>query len=374
MRPPVGGGSAVVRPAVVAGRLEETRVSFRQDRLAGGFVVLAAAAAVLELVAGRTLGYVQHVRQRLGLPVDHLPAFRWRPYVVVFAVLCCLAALGVLVARIAGSRFSPAGRALAVGVGAAVGFMGAAAVFVPPGVRGILTLHLAVALGGIALAAVLAVSPVPAPLRLAALLPALLPSHGVAAVLIRSPASSAALVRATFWVLLGLVTIGMAVASWMHYRRWRPLRLAWALASASAVGCASAAAAALEPHRAAEFLLFSHGLLADFRGALAVGSLLVLAAALAAAPFLWAPSAPGEGERRARPLMGMGIALCVLAGPAPLSVPQSLILAVGQFALLAGALEPETLVEDPPEVSFAGDTDGEAGVGGDAGAAEDGAG
>jgi hypothetical protein len=72
--------------------------------------------------------------------------------------------------------------------------------------------------------------------------------------------------------------------------------------------------------------------------------------------------------------MKMGIALCVLAGPAPLSVPQSLILAVGQFALLAGALEPETLVEDPPEVSFAGDTDGEAGVGGDAGAAEDGAG
>ena len=318
-----------------------TALPVRAARLVRGLTLLLAVVAAAELTVARGLLFVRHERLRAGLPRAMDAWSELGSYVTTFTGLLAVVTVLALGWRLAVSRFPSAGRGLALGFAVTIAALGITALFVPPEVRGIITVHLAVVLGGVTLGGVAVLSRADWDVKLAAGAPLLLPPLATAALALQGSARGP--------LSLTLVVTGTAVAVALvcaAVRRVRDLPrtlLLAGLAHALVVGCLTATAAVLQPRRVVEFLLFSHGLLLDFRGALAVPPLVVLAVAFAAAACVLTPGdgARGRGDGR---LLGFGLLLSLLAGPTPLNVTQSLVLAAGSLALVCGVLDDERSV------------------------------
>jgi hypothetical protein len=322
-------------------------------RLSRVFAALLVVAAAAELVVSRGLLFVRHERVRIGLPYATEWWWRLGGYVTTFTGLLAVAAIATLGLRLATSRFPSAGRGLGLGFAATIAALGLTALFLAPDVRGILTIHLAVVLGGTTLGVVTLLCPGRWEVKAVATSPLLLPPLGTAALALQGPPQP--VLRAVLLAACALVAAVLAVAATRRASRTsRAVRLV-AGAHALVVSCLAAAAALLQPHRAVEFILFSHGLLLDFRGGLAFVAVVFLVVAYAAATLVLEPpeTRPGDGDGR---LLGLGVLLSLLAGPCPLNATQSLLLAAGGLALVAGALETapasavdeDLLPEDPP--------------------------
>jgi hypothetical protein len=309
----------------------------RLERVSRLLVVVLTFAAAVELLAARGALFVRHERLRAGLPAA--ADFWWTAssYVTTFTGLLAAVAVGVLGLRLAASRLSPAGRGLALGFATTIASLGVAALFVPPEVRGIMTIHLAVVLGGLTLGALTFASAADAETKLAAALPLLLPPLGTAAFALWKAPGLRSITATALWIVGALVAAGLAWLAWRRAQRGPRLRLLVALTYALGVAVLAAAAAALEPQRVVEFVLFSHGVLLDFRGSLVVFALVLLAVSFAAAVFVATP-ADEQAVRPAGELLGFGLLLCLLAGPTPLNVTQSLVLAAGTMALVDAVL------------------------------------
>jgi len=303
----------------------------RLERVSRLLVVVLLFAAAVELLVARGALFVRHERLRAGLPAT--ADFWWTAssYVTTFTGLLAAAAVVALGLRLATSRLSPAGRGLALGFAATIAALAVAALFVSPQVRGILTIHLAVALGGLMLGTLVFLSAADAETRLAAVLPLILPPLGTAAFTVWRSPGLRAIAATVLWVAGAAVAAGLAWLAWRRARRGPRLRMLAALAYALGVAVLAAGAAALEPRRVVEFVLFSHGVLLDFRRSLVVFSLALLAVSFAAAVFVATPTDEAAG-RPSGERLGFGLLLCLLAGPAPLNVTQSLVLAAGTMA------------------------------------------
>jgi hypothetical protein len=316
-------------------------------RLSRLFAAALAVAAALELLVARGMLFLRHERLRAGLPYAGDWWWRLGSYVTTFTGLLAVATVVTLGLRLATSRLPSAGRGLGLGFATTIAALGLAALFVPPDVRGILTIHLAVVLGGTTVGVVLLLTPGPWTLKATAGAPLLLPPLGTAALAMQGSAQP--VLRAA---LIGLsVAVALAVAVAAAFRVSvipRAARLV-GIAHALAVACLVAAAVLLQPQRTVEFILFSHGMLLDFRGALAVLAVVVLAVSFASAALVLEPrtARPADGDGR---LLGLGLLLSFLAGPSPLNGTQSLVLAAGSLALIAGALDQTPPV--PPRDSF----------------------
>jgi hypothetical protein len=317
-----------------------TPMPVRAARLARWLTLGLALVGAIELIVSRGGTYVRHERLREGLPRVVEWWYGAGTYVTTFTGLLAAATILALGLRLAVSRFPAAGRGLALGFAVTIAALGLTAVFVPPEVRGILTVHLAVVMGAMTLGLVLLVSPIDGSAKVLAVTPALLPPLATAALAVSG--SGQAVLR------IGLVAAGVLVAAVLVVTAVRRARtmprvvLLTALAHALLVGCLAATAIILEPRRAVEFVLFSHGVLLDFRGALAILAVVVPAVAFASAVLVLSPPRDGIGADGGR-MMGFGLVLAFLAGPSPLNVTQSLLLAAGSLALTAGALEEWTL-------------------------------
>ncbi|NMC72167.1 MAG: hypothetical protein GYA57_19210 [Myxococcales bacterium] len=309
----------------------------RLERVSRLLVLLLLFAAAVELLVARGALFVRHERLRAGLPAT--ADFWWTAssYVTTFTGLLAAAAVAALGLRLATSRLSPAGRGLALGFATTIASLGVAALFVPPEVRGIMTIHLAVVLGGLTLGALVFVSAADAETKLAAVLPLVLPPLGTAAFALWRTPGLRAIAATVLWVAGAVVAAGLAWLAWRRARRGPRLRMLVALTYALGVAVLAAGAAALEPRRVVEFVLFSHGVLLDFRGSLVVFSLALLAVSFAAAVFVATPTDETTG-RPSGELLGFGLLLCLLAGPTPLNVTQSLVLAAGTMALVDAVL------------------------------------
>ncbi len=317
-------------------RAAVTPLAARATRPARWLTLGLALAAAVELIVSRGGTYLRHERLRGGMP---RVAEWWHgvgTYVTSFTGLLAAAAIVALGMRLAVSRFPSAGRGLALGFAVTIAALGVTAAFVPPEVRGILTVHLAVVMGGMTLGLVLLVSPIDGSAKVLAVTPQLLPPLATAALAV--PGTGQTVLR------IGLVAAGVLVAGVLVVAAARRVRnqprvvLLTALAHALLVGCLAATAIILEPRRAVEFVLFSHGVLLDFRGALALLAVVVPAVAFASAVLVLSPPREGTAGDGGR-MMGFGLVLAFLAGPSPLNVTQSLLLAAGSLALTAGALE-----------------------------------
>jgi hypothetical protein len=309
----------------------------RLERVSRLLVVVLTFAAAVELLAARGVLFVRHERLRAGLPGAADAWWTASSYVTTFTGLLAAATVATLGLRLATSRLSPAGRGLALGFATTISSLGVAALFVPPEVRGIMTIHLAVVLGGLTLAALTFVSAADADTKLVAALPLLLPPLGTAAFALWKAPGLRTVAATALWVTGALVAGGLAWLAWRRAQRGPRLRLLVALTYALGVAVLAAAAAALEPRRVVEFVLFSHGVLLDFRGSLVVFALVLLAVSFAAAVFVSSPRDEAAG-RPSGELLGFGLLLCLLAGPTPLNVTQSLVLAAGTMALVEPAL------------------------------------
>ncbi|MBN1771996.1 MAG: hypothetical protein JXB32_12075 [Deltaproteobacteria bacterium] len=309
----------------------------RLERVSRLLVVLLTFAAAVELLAARGVLFLRHERLRAGLPATADAWWTASSYVTTFTGLLAAAVVGALGLRLAVSRLSPAGRGLALGFATTIASLGVAALFVPPEVRGIMTIHLAVVLGGLTLGALTLVSAADAETKLAAVLPLLLPPLGTAAFALWKAPGLRTIAATVLWVAGVLVAGGLAWLAWQRARRGPRLRRLVALTYALGVAVLAAAAAALEPQRVVEFVLFSHGVLLDFRGSLVVFALALLAVSFAAAVFVATPP-DRESGRPSGELLGFGLLLCLLAGPTPLNVTQSLVLAAGTLALVDAVL------------------------------------
>jgi len=313
-----------------------TTMPVRAARLARWLTLGLALAGAVELIFSRGGTYLRHERLREGMP----RVVEWwhsaGTYVTTFTGLLAAAAILALGLRLAVSRFPAAGRGLALGFAVTIAALGLTAVFVPPDVRGILTVHLAVVMGGMTLGLVLLVSPIDAGAKVLAVTPQLLPPLATAALAVRGSGQS---VLRVGLVVAGVLVAGVLVVTAARLARKLPrVVLLTALAHALLVGCLAATAIILEPRRTVEFVLFSHGVLLDFRGALAILAIVVPAVAFTSAVLVLSPPRDGSAADGGR-MMGYGLVLAFLAGPSPLNVAQSLLLAAGGLALTAGALE-----------------------------------
>lgn len=326
----------------------------RLERTSRLLVVLVVFAAAVELLAARGTLFARHERLRAGLPATADAWWTASSYVTTFTGLLAAAAVATLGLRLAASRLSPAGRGLALGFATTIASLGVAALFVPPEVRGIMTIHLAVVLGGLTLGALTFVSAADAETRLAAVLPLALPPLGTASFTLWQVPGLRAIAATVLWVAGAAVAGGLAWLAWRRARRGPRMRMLVALTYALGVAVLAAGAAALEPRRVVEFVLFSHGVLLDFRGSLVVFTLALLAVSFAAAVFVATPPDEATG-RPSGEMLGFGLLLCLLAGPAPLNVTQSLVLAAGTMALVDAVLAcgPAWVraSEPPPSVS-----------------------
>ena len=309
----------------------------RLERVSRLLVVLLTFAAAVELLAARGALFVRHERLRAGLPATADAWWTSSSYVTTFTGLLAAAAVAALGLRLATSRLSPAGRGLTLGFATTIASLGVAALFVPPEVRGIMTIHLAVVLGGLTFGALVFAAAADGETKLAAVLPLLLPPLGTAAFALWKAPGLRSIAATALWVTGAAVAAGLAWLAWRRAQRGPRLRMLVALTYALGVAVLAAAAAALEPRRVVEFVLFSHGVLLDFRGSLVVFALVLLAVSFAAAVFVSSP----PDEQAGRPsgeLLGFGLLLCLLAGPTPLNVIQSLVLAAGTMALVDATL------------------------------------
>jgi hypothetical protein len=327
--PPAGRPSEAAAPPVPARALAGI------GRLLALLLVLAAAA---ETLVSRGAGYLREERVRAGLRALEDGRRAVAPYMTMFAALLAVATIAALGLRLALLRLPPAARGLVLGVATTMVALGLTSIFVPPGVQGIITVHLAVSVGGLVLAIVVLAAPLPGELKLIAALPQVLPPLGAAAVVVRGGVE-AEIARAALWGVTGAVAAGVAALALYSLRRAPRLVQLGVLAVAMIAGCAAAGVALARPTRVAEFVLFSHGMAADFRGALAMTAALGLAVALAAGALI--------ASGKERPLLGHGVLLVALGGPCPICAPQSLFLGAGLLALATGALAelPEEIVD-----------------------------
>jgi len=305
------------------------------------FVPLLAAATALELVLARGTSFVQHERVRARLPLSGDAWWELGAYVTTFAGLLAVVTIAALGLRLVVTRLSPAGRGLGLGFSTTIAALGLTAVFLPPDVKGILTIHLAVVLGGMALGIVTLASPGRWEVKVVSVLPLLLPPLATAA--LAMPGREQAVLRVGLVIASGLVAAGVVAAAVRRVRRAARASQLIVVAYSLVVACLAAGAALLHPRRVVEFVLFSHGLLLGFRGALAFVTLAVLGIAFAAAAFVLPQrdAQPTDGDGR---LLGLGLLLSFLAGPTPLSATQSLLLAAGSLALVVGARDPAPAV------------------------------
>lgn len=304
-------------------------------RLARLMAAIAVAATLVELLLGRGVLFLGYERARAGLPVADVVLLRASPHVTILAGLLAAGAAGALGALLAVSPIPPIARALGIALSVAAVTLGLATLIFPPGVRGILTVHSTVALGGLLLGASLMPARAPLDLKLLVLAALLLPVAGTMSSTFGYGGWIGAGLRTSVHVMAAIAAVTAAAAVFRRCRSDPPAVRLGGLLGALVVGCGFAAAALAQPRRVAEFALLSHGVALDYPVAMALGAAVLVAVAFAALSLVLASARPGT-PCAGRDLLACGLVLAVSAGPLPISTAQTMMLAASTLALAAG--------------------------------------